>query len=77
MRSLKVGDRIMAAGQAGNDGAFTATGIGVNLNMGGGFGPGGFGPGGPGFGPGGPGGFGPGGPGQPGEDGKQERKVCA
>jgi hypothetical protein len=66
--SLKVGDRVMAAGQAGADGTFAATGIAVNMEMGG-MGPGGFGrgggPGGPG-GRGGPGGFGPGGPGGPG-----------
>jgi hypothetical protein len=66
LQNLKVGDRIMAAGQPGNDWTFTATGIGVNLDMGGGFGfgpggPGGFGPGGPGGFPGGRGGFGGGG----------------
>jgi hypothetical protein len=55
--NLKVGDRVMAAGQAGNDGNFAATGIAVNMTMGGGMGPGGGGPGG-----GGPGGGGPGGP---------------
>jgi len=60
LNNLKEGDRIMASGQTGNDGTFTASSIGVNLEMGG------FG----GFGPGGPGGFGrgrggPGGPGGP------------
>jgi len=66
---VKVGDRIMAAGQPGNDG-FVATAIAVNLEIGGDFGPGGpggfggfGGPRGPG-GPGGPGGFPP--PGGPG-----------
>ncbi len=71
--NLKVGDRVMAAGQTGNDGTFVATGVAVNMEMGGGMGPGGFGPGGPGGmgpggpgGPGGPNGFGgPGGPGGP------------
>src|SRR5207302_10630353 len=61
LNSLKVGDRIMASGQAGENGTFTATTIGVNMEMGGG------GPGRGGFGgPGGPGGFGGGGPGGPG-----------
>jgi hypothetical protein len=65
LADLKMGDKIVAAGQADASGNFTATGIGVNLSMGGGVG----GPGGPGFGPGGPGGGpgggfgGPGGPG--------------
>ena len=73
--SLKVGDRVMAAGQAGNDGVFAATGIGVNMTMGGGMGPGGPGGGGPGGGgPGGPpangGPDGPGGP-PPGGQGDQ------
>jgi hypothetical protein len=75
--TLKVGDRIMAAGQAGADGTFNATGLGVNLEMGGGFGGGGRGgfggpggrPGGPGGGPGGPGGGRPGGPPPPGGPG--------
>lgn len=68
LSSLKVGDRVMISGQPGADGSFTATNIGVNMEMGGGRGFGGFGgPG--GFGPGGPGGFGPGGPGGPGGSG--------
>src|SRR5205807_1267461 len=74
LNSLKVGDRIMASGQTGDDGTFVANTIGVNMDMGmgmgggGGFGrpggPGGFGGpgGGPGGFPGGPGGGGPGGP---------------
>jgi hypothetical protein len=45
--NLKAGDRVMAMGQAGQDGTFTATGLTVNMEMGpggfGGFGPGGFG----------------------------------
>lgn len=72
--SVKVGDQVMAAGQAADDGTFTATSVGVNLPMNNG-GPGGFGGrgggrgrrgGGGGFG--GPGGGGPGGggPGAPG-----------
>ena len=66
---LKVGDRVMASGQAATDGSFTATGVAINMTMGGPGGGqggpgGGFGPGGPGGGgPGGPGGGGPGGPG--------------
>ena len=64
--SLKVGDRVMAAGQADSNGVFAATGIGVNMTMGGGMGPGG-----PGGGPGGPGGpDGQGGP-PPGGQGDQ------
>jgi hypothetical protein len=68
---LKVGDQIMAMGQPGADGSFSATNVGVNfqggMGFGGGFGPGGFGPGGPGgFGPGVRGGRGPSGPGGPG-----------
>jgi hypothetical protein len=66
--NLKVGDTIIAAGQAGDDGSFTATGVGVNISTEGGFGfgaPGGFGPG--GFGPGGRGGRGGRGPGGQGE----------
>jgi len=67
INNIKMGDTIFAAGQAGDDGTFTATGVGINLqNMGGlpgmgrggfggrAFGPGGFG--GPGAGFGGPGG---------------------
>ena len=77
LASLKVNDRIMAGGQAGDDGVFTATAIGVNMQMGGmggrmggpggmgggrgGMGGGPGGMGGPGGGPGGMGG--PGGPG--------------
>jgi len=66
LSSLKVGDRITAMGQANNDGAFAATSVGVNIEMGGGGrggrggGPGGGGPGGGFGGPGGRGG-GPGG----------------
>ena len=80
--SLKVGDRLVASGQAGADGSsFTATGIAVNMNTGGGMGgPGGFGGfggpgggrggfGGPGGGPGGQGGPGGGGPGGQGGQG--------
>lgn len=48
--NLKVGDRVTAMGQAGNDGVFTANSIAVNMDMGFGMGPGmgrgGFGPGG-------------------------------
>jgi hypothetical protein len=59
--SLKVGDRVMASGQAGDDGTFNATTVAVNVEMpgggfggpGGGFG-GGRGFGGRGGGPGGP-----------------------
>jgi hypothetical protein len=61
--NLKIGDRVIASGQAGNDGSFMATGVAVNMEMAGPFGPGGFGRGGfrqRGFG-------GPGGP--PGPDG--------
>ena len=57
--SLKVGDMLLAVGQADAAGVFTATGIGVNMNQGG-FGRGAFG-GRSGFG--GQGGFGPGGQG--------------
>lgn len=74
INSLKNGDTILASGQTGNDGSFTANGVAVNVTMGGpggmfGFGgPGGFGGGFPfgggnGFGPGRRGGRGPGGPG--------------
>jgi hypothetical protein len=61
IQDLKVGDRIVAIGQSGDDGVFSATTIGINLpastmGRGGPGGPGGFGgPGGQG-GPGGPGG---------------------
>ncbi len=41
LNNLKVGDRIMASGQAGNDGTFVATGVAVNMEM---AGPGPFGP---------------------------------
>ncbi len=74
---IKVGDRIAAMGQTGDDGTFTASLVGVNVDMGGMMGGGmggrgGFGRGG-GFGgrgrggQGGPGGFGGpgGGPGGP------------
>jgi hypothetical protein len=88
--SLKVGDQVMATGQAGADGTFTATGLGVNMNNGrGGFG--GFGGRGGGFGPGGangggnnPGGFGGrgggrrnrgGGNGQPGGNGAPQNPT--
>lgn len=71
--SLKVGDRLMASGQSSQDGTFSATSVGINVEMGGraaggfGGGPGGFGgPGGQG-GPGGP--QGQGGPGGQGGDG--------
>ncbi len=57
--SLKVGDVIFAQGQAGADGTFNATGVGVNMQMGGG-GRGMMGGFGGGFG-GGPGGAGGGG----------------
>lgn len=70
LASLKVGDRIMAMGAEADDGVFLATGIGVNLSMGGmGGGRGGMG----GFGMGGPGmmGGGPGGPGGPGGGGNR------
>lgn len=59
---LKVGDRFIATGQTDATGAFTATGVAINMEMNNG-GPGG---------PGGPGGFpggGPGGPGGPGGEG--------
>ena len=67
--SLKVGDTIIAMGSTGQDGTFTATGVGVNMQNGmggrgmGGFGGGFGGPGGGGFGGpgGGAGGFGGGG----------------
>ena len=62
--SLKVGDVIFAQGQTGQDGTFNATGVGVNMQMGGGgrgFGGFGGGFGGPGGGFGGPGGGGFGG----------------
>jgi len=57
--SLKVGDTIIASGATAQDGTFLATGVGVNISMGGpgGFGGFGGGPGGGGFG-GGPGGGG-------------------
>lgn len=61
---VKVGDQIMAMGQAGDNGAFTASSVSVNMNQGmmggrGGFGRGGMGMGGFGMGgPGGGGGFG-------------------
>lgn len=72
LTDLKVGDRVVASGQTGDDGTLTATSVGVNMPMmQGGFGPGGFGGGGRGGrgrrgggqGPGGPnpGGFGGGG----------------
>jgi hypothetical protein len=65
---LKIGDRVFAPGQAGDDGVVAATMIGVNIQMGGrGFGGGGFGGGGfgggrgrRGGGQGGPGGGAPG-----------------
>jgi hypothetical protein len=70
--SVKAGDRVMIAGQAGQDGTFVATGVGVNLEAGGmgGFGRGGFG------GRGGQGGFGgPGGQGgQGGQGGRGGRR---
>lgn len=56
---VKAGDRVMASGQAGADGTFAATTVGVNLAQSMMGGRGGFG--GPG-GPGGPGGFAQGGP---------------
>lgn len=43
---LKVGDHVMAMGQAGNDGVFAANSISVNMDMGFGMGRGGFGSGG-------------------------------
>lgn len=65
IKSIKLGDTILASGTTGQDGTFTATGVGINVNMGtmmggmmGGRGMFGGGPG--GFG-GGPGGFGGGG----------------
>jgi len=71
IKSIKLGDTIMASGAAGADGTFAATSVGVNINMGAmmggmmggrGFGgPGGGGPGGFGGGFGGPGGPGGGG----------------
>ncbi len=74
LASVKVGDRIMAMGGEADDGVFLATGIGVNMSMGGmggmGGGRGGMG----GFGMGGPGmmgGGGPGGPGGPGGGGNR------
>jgi hypothetical protein len=52
INNLKNGDTILVFGQPGNDGAFTASSVGINIAM---TGPGGlFGGGGPGFG--GPGG---------------------
>lgn len=71
LTKLKVGDRVSAGGQAGQDGTFNATSLAVNIQMGFGMGPGGFGV---------PGGFGgrgarrsagggqPGGPPPPGGD---------
>jgi hypothetical protein len=59
INTIKLGDTILASGTAGQDGTFTATGIGININMGGMGGRGMFG----GFG-GGPGGGGPGGGGR-------------
>jgi hypothetical protein len=69
INNIKLGDTIFASGTAGQDGTFTATGLGVNVNGIGGMmgGRGGFG-GGPG-GIGGPGGGGFGGPGGPGGGG--------
>ena len=69
---LKKGDKIVVAGQPGNDGLFIARGIGVNVTIGGGPG----GPGGPGGrgGPGGPGGGRrPGGPGGPPPGGQDDQ----
>ncbi len=65
--SLKVGDKLVAAGTHNQDGSFSAQLVGINLELGRG---GQGGPGGPGQG-GGPGGFGPpqGGPGGQGGDG--------
>lgn len=56
INNIKVGDSIIASGQAGQDGTFTATGVGVNMNGIGGPMGGRFGGPGAGFGP--PGGFG-------------------
>jgi len=66
INNVKLGDNITASGAAAADGSFNATGVGINVQMGGrggrGFGGGFGGPGGPGFGgPGGPGGGGFGG----------------
>jgi len=75
LADLKVGDRILATGQTGDDGTLTASAVGVNLPQRGGFGGGGFGGGGFGGGRpngrrrgggfGGPSGGGPGGFGGP------------
>jgi len=61
LSAVKVGDQVVATGQSNDDGSFSATTLGVNVDMGGGGG--GFGGrgGGGGFGQGGPGGFGGGG----------------
>lgn len=62
--NIKAGDTIIATGATADDGTFLATGLGLNMQIGGPGAPGGFGfgggPGG-GFGPGGGGGFGGGG----------------
>jgi len=63
LSSIKAGDQILALGQAGDDGTFTASAVGVNMTLGGGFGGGGFGRGGQGGGQ--PGGYGGGQPGDP------------
>lgn len=68
LAGIKTGDQVMAAGQAADDGTFTATSVGVNLPMGNG-GPGGFGRGGRGGGRGRRGGGGGGGFGGPGGGG--------
>ncbi len=53
LSSVKAGDQLLAFGQPGDDGTFTASALGVNMTRGGGFGGGGFGRG--GFGGGQPG----------------------